>query len=261
MPDPATTAPHRDLDPDELVDWPRRLERDVAFVERVLTDAPSKRLLDLGSGSGHHARRLAERGWEVVAIEAVEERILRAQEAPGGERVQFLLGDIGAVERLVRGHFGGAICLGNTLPHLLSAESVSRLLVGLRRRLLPGAPLVVELVNYDRVFEHGGRALPIERLPGENASGERGETVVVRLLDPRDEGIVLHTTTALAHRPATDPPLELLGTLRSQLRGWQRAELETLLDVARFEVEQVSGGTAGEPFDPARSSDMVVVAR
>lgn len=255
MTDSGSTA-RRDLDPDELVDWPRRLERDTVFLERVLADAPSKRLLDLGCGTGHHARRLAALGWEVVAIDAVEERILRAQAEPGADLVQFLLGDMGAVERLVRGHFGAAICLGNTLPQLLSAESVSRLLVGLRRRLLPGAPLVLEMIAYDPIFEDGVRALPVERVPR-----EEGETVVVRLVDPRADGIVLHTTTALSHRPTGDPPVEILGTERSQLRGWRRDELETMLDVARFRTREVYPRMAAEPPEREDSMTLVMVAR
>ena len=125
--------------PFELIDWPRRLARERDLIERLLTDAPAPRAIDLGCGSGHHARFLAERGFEVVGIDGSEAALDAAQEEPIPDGVQFILGDIGAVERTVRGHFGAAFCLGNTLPQLLSAESVSRLLIGLKRRLLPGA--------------------------------------------------------------------------------------------------------------------------
>ncbi len=127
---------------------------------------------------------------------------------------------MGAVERSVRGHLVAAFCLGNTLPHLLSPESLSRMLVGLKRRLVPGAPFLFQVLNYDRIFADAQRALPLEFLP----SRRGGELIVVRLVQPREDGIVLHTTSALRYQPMG--VMEVVGTHATQLRGWKRAVLE-----------------------------------
>ncbi len=238
-----------------LHDWPRRLGTEAALLERVVAAAPSKRVLDLGCGEGQHARFLAELGCEVVAIDASERAIDAAQQEPVPDGVQFILTDLGAVERSVRGHFGAAVCLGNTLPHLLSPESVSRTLIGLRRRLVPGAPLVLQLLNYDRVLDGGERALPIEFLDSSD-----GELILLGLVRGREDGIVLHTTSVLRFRPQSETPLEVVGTRQNQLRGWRREEIETMLEVARFTPRETYGDMGMSPYDPVESPELVVIA-
>lgn len=231
----------------------------LGLVERVLAGAPSKRILDLGCGAGRHARWLAERGYSVVGIDASDAAIERAKAAPVPEGVEFYLGDMGAVEGAVRGHFGGAICLGNTLPYLLTPESLSRMLVGLRRRSLAGAPFVFEVLNYDRIFAGAERALPLEVVPS-----PEGELIVLELLkvqEPGEEGIVIHSRATLRHQPGASTPIEVVGSTQSQLRGWRRGELEAMLDVARWPDRELYGDLAGAPFDAAESLELVVVAR
>lgn len=240
---------------DDLVDWPRRLAEERSLILRTLEGAPSRRVLDLGCGAGHHARFLAEQGYEVVAIDASEAALERARMDPVPSGVEFLLGEMGAVERSVRGHFGAALCLGNTLPYLLSAESVSRMFVGLKRRLLPGAPVLLQMLNYDRTFSAGARALPLEFVP---AAG--GELVVFRAVEPQEEGVVVLTTAALRYRPTDLPPVELVDTRAVQLRGWKSEELRVLLEVARLPLREVYGDMQARAFDAESSWELVAVA-
>ncbi len=239
---------------DAAVDWPARLEREGPFLLRVLADAPSRRVIDLGSGTGEHARWLADQGFAVVGIEGVPERWEAARlGAPAG--VQHLLGDLGAVEAMVRGQFGAALCLGNTLPALLGSESLSRMLSGLRRRLLPGAPFVAHLFNYDRLFARGERQLPARFL----SSGE-DELVFLRLLELRDDGVVSATETVLEHTPSR-AQIEVLHSRHLFQHGWRYQELLTVLDVAQFKRVEAFGGFAQEPFEQMRSEELVLVAK
>jgi len=248
-------APSTVLADFDLVDWPRRLSAERAMILNVLAASPSRRVLDLGSGAGHHARLLAEHGFEVVAIDASEAALDRARRDPVPDGVEFVLGEIGAVERSVRGHFGAAMCLGNTLPYLLSAESVSRMLVGLRRRLLPGAPVLLQSLNFDRDFSGDARALPLEFLPGRD-----GELAVLRTIEPREEGILIQTTSVLRYRPASVPPVQLMQSRAEQVRGWTREEMRVLLDVARLPERAVYGDMQGAPFVAESSRQLVIVA-
>ncbi len=238
-----------------LHDWPRRLADEAPLLERILGAAPSKRVLDLGCGGGEHARFLVERGYEVVGIDASEAALDAAQEEPLPDGLQFILTDLGAVERSVRGRFGAALCLGNTLPHLLSPESASRMLIGLKRRLAPGAPVLLQTINYDRIFAGAERALPLAFL-----DRPEGELIVLRQVDARDDGIVLHTTSVLRRRPGEEPPLEIVATHQTQLRGWRRREIETMLEVARLAPREIYGDMAAGPYDPRQSHELVVVA-
>jgi SAM-dependent methyltransferase len=238
-----------------LVDWEQRLAEERGLLERVLSEAPSKRVLDLGCGNGRHARLLAESGCEVVGLDASETAIDLAQREPVPEGAQFIMTDLGAVERSVQGHFGAALCIGNTLPYLLSTESLSRMLIGLKRRLLPGAPLLLQTLNYDRIPVGVDTLMPTRLVPHED-----GNLLIVRLAHARDDGFVLHTVTVLRHQPSSNEVMEVVGSQRWQLRGWKREELATMLEVARFEIRECFGDMGMAPWESESSPELVLIA-
>jgi len=55
---------------------------------------PWGRALDLGCGTGSHTAELAERGWEVVGVDAVPRAIAAARKRPGAGRARFVVGDV-----------------------------------------------------------------------------------------------------------------------------------------------------------------------
>ena len=245
------------LNYDSAVDWRARLAREGPFLLAALAEAPSLRVVDLGSGTGEHARWLAGQGFEVVGIEGVRERWELAKQfaAPGSE---FLIGDLGAVEAMVRGQFGAALCLGNTLPALIGPEAVSRMFVGLRRRFLPGGVLILQQLNYDGLARRGVRELPERRLP--QADGE----LLFRAGLALDADGIATVTERVYHLPVavaeeTEEP-RLLHERHRYLQGWRHAELLAFLDIARFRDVRCSGGFAGEPFDLDLSDELVLVA-
>lgn len=241
-----------------LIAWGKRIEREWPLLDRVLGAGPSKRVLDLGSGTGEHCRFMAEHGFEVVGVDASESMIgvARDEDSPG---VTFVHGDIRHLEELVEGSFGSALCLGNTLPHLLDPEDLRLMATGLRRCLEPGGALLLQLLNYDRVFDGGLRYLPVNFRPPEE--GEQGEIVFLRLMDPRPDGSVVFLPSTLLYRRDGEPPLELLSSRRVRLRGWRRPEVLEALREAGFQSLRTLGSFAEDPFDSATSPDLIVVAR
>ena len=252
--------PLESLSPFDLrdpVDWTSRLAFEGPLLERTLAEAPSSRVLDLGCATGEHCRWLASRGFSVVGIDASTERLEAARERPGSGTIEYVQGEIGAVEAGVRGHFGGALLLGNTLPQLLGTEAVARMAVGLRRRLLPGAPLVIQLRNFERIYAQRQRSLPLII----DSQDDGTDRVCLRMLDLRPDDIVTVSVSELLHRPGEEPPLEVLGHRAGALQAWRRAELGTILDVARFPRRELYGAMDGRPFHPIESEDLVIVAR
>jgi hypothetical protein len=165
-------------------------------------------------------------------------------------------GDIADVGTLAAGEYGGAICLGNTLPHVATLSDLERLIRGLRERLLPGAPALFQLLNYERIFEKRLRSLPTNVM-----SEEGGDLVLVRLMDLRPDGQVIFTPATFRYRPDAEVPLELLSARSVRLRGWQQRELEAALTSGGFASVEVFGTMEGAPFDRRDSGDLVVVAR
>lgn len=238
-----------------LIAWPERIEREWPMLERVLSSGPSRRVLDLGCGPGEHARRLAAEGFEVVGLDASEAMLAQALEEPVPPNLSFVRGDLRDLSAVTEGAFGGAICLGNTLPHLLTHEDLARMAGGLRERLLPGAPLLLQILNYDRIFATGERALPVNF-----RSDPDGEVAFVRLMTLEADGGVLFYPMTLRLRPGADPPVELMHAREVHLRGWRRAEVEEVLAAAGFQHLEAFGGFDGAPWqEPSR--DLVLVAR
>jgi SAM-dependent methyltransferase len=253
MPETDPNDPYSRLSYRRLIAWPARIQREAPFLREVLASAPSKRLLDLGCGTGEHARFLQAEGFDVTGVDASEAQLAQAREAgPGPEFVKGDLSDLGAA---VTGPFGAAISLGNSLPHL-HEEEMSSFLDYLARLLLPGAPVLFQVLNYDRILDARVTSLPL------NVREDEGERVVfLRLMDPRPDGTVLFNPTTLRWRPGEEPPVEVVTGKNVLLKGWRRAELEAALGAAGFRVEVVFGGMRREPWDAAASSDTVVLAR
>jgi SAM-dependent methyltransferase len=247
--------PYSRVDYRRLVAWPQRIEREWPFLERSL--GRSGRVLDLGSGTGEHARFLASKGFDVVGVDSSPAMLAKANDSPLPPNLAFVLGDMTRADEAVSGSFDGALCLGNALPHVLDAATLSRMLAGLRRLLKPGAPFVLQVLNYDKILDQGQRALPVNV----RADDEGGEIVFLRLMTPRPDGSVVFTPSTLRYRPDAEPALEVVSTRNVQLKGWRRAELEAGLGAAGFANREVFGTVGDVPWGREQSPDTVIVAR
>jgi SAM-dependent methyltransferase len=236
-----------------LIDWPQRLKREAPLLQRVLEGAPSRRVLDLGCGTGEHARLLASLGFEPTGVDASPAQLAAAREAdPSGRYVQ---GSLTGLAELVEPGQGGALCVGNTLPHLTEEADLRRCFEGLASRLLPGGVFLLQTLNYDRILDRHERALPAVVLPGEDGD----ETVFLRLMTAREGGGLSFTPVRLRWHAGATPPVEVVSAEEVQLRAWRRTEVEALLAAAGFEVREALGTMTGEAWSPT-ASDLVVVA-
>ena len=251
-----------------LIAWPERIRREWPLIDAVLSSGPSRRVVEVGCGPGQHARALAEAGYEVVGVDRSEAMLDSATEEPVPERLSFVPGDMRRLDEVAGGPFGGALCLGNTLPHLTSEEDLEAFAGALARVLAPGAPILLQILNYDRIHDRRIRALPVNFRPIDPEQGgedDPSELVFLRLMDPLPDGRVRFYPTTLVLRPGGEPPLEIERSREVLLRGWRRAELEQVLAAHGLEPESAlagfEGGLDGPAFDPATSHDLVLVAR
>ncbi len=247
--------PYSRVDYRRLIAWPDRIRREWPFLARVLPPPPS-RLLDLGCGTGEHTRFLAEQGYEVVGVDSSETMLENAREGGPFPRVAFVDGDIVQVGSLVEGMFDGAICLGNTLPHVRERAALDAFLASLRARLREGAPFLLQILNYEKVFATRQRVLPVNI-----REDPEGEIVFLRLMTPREDGTVVFTPSTLRYRPSADPPLEVVATRNVELRGWRHAQLEEAFEAAGFRDRTLYGTVGPAPYAPLESPDLVIVAR
>ncbi len=258
------------LDPDDpwsranyrrLIAWPERLERERPLLTRLFRELPAPSALDLGCGTGEHAFLLASLGLAVTGVDSSPAQLnaARQTESQATPRPRFVEGDLRDLDAALGGErFGAAICLGNTLPHLQDRRELDAFLGGLARHLLPGAPFLLQVLNYRRILEKNVRALPVNVRPGE-APDE--EIVFLRLMTPRPDGSLVFNPATLRYRPGGEPPLEVVSARNVKLHPWTAGELEPALADAGFALEARWGGMREEPFEPGSASDLVVLAR
>ncbi|MGD2116113.1 MAG: class I SAM-dependent methyltransferase, partial [Acidobacteriota bacterium] len=179
----------------KLIAWPERIRREWPLIEQVFASAPSRHLLEVGCGPAQHARALVDAGYSVVGLDRSPAMIEAATEDPLPEGLELVLGDMRELETLASlpgpdgigpRSFGGALCLGNTLPHLAEPEDLEAFARGLAAVLEPGAPVLLQILNYDRIHDRDVRALPVNFRPGpdgatEGGTGDAGEVETVFL--------------------------------------------------------------------------------
>lgn len=239
------------FDYSSLISWKDRLPREWVFLEPVFGAAPSRDVLDLGSGTGEHARFLISKGFSVTGVDASPAMVEKAQAARGGT---FLLGDMRDVAAAVgRQRFGAAQCLGNALPHLTAEDDLVRVARSVHQVLLPGAPFVMQLLNYDRIEAKNERALPLTFLPD--------GVLFLRAMELRENRHVIFMPTVLKIDPDRDEPVEVLGSQRVEIRGWRADEIESALLDAGFAFVELFGSYQRAPFEKTESRDVIVVAR
>ena len=242
-----------------LIAWDERIKREWPMLERVLGSAPSRRVLDLGSGTGEHARFLAAKGFQVIGIDASQSMIEKSAAETAEGDVRFVRGDMREVDQLVDGKFGGAICVGNALPHLTEEGDLQRFAAALRKVLLPNAPVVIQILNYDRIEAKRERALPINFLP--DPDDPAATIVFVRLMELRPDRRVIFMPATLKLRSDRDQPLELMMSQRVEIRGWRREEIERTFRENGFSSIETFGAFDGAKFDGTESRDLILVAR
>jgi glycine/sarcosine N-methyltransferase len=248
--------PYSRVDYRRLIAWPERLRREEPFLREVLGSGPNRRVLDLGCGTGEHSRFLATAGFEVTGVDASAEMLAAARDGVAGGNPRFVEGDLREIEAVVGEGFGAALCLGNTVPHLADPAALQSFLRGLARRLRPGAPFLLQVLNYDRIFERHERVLPV------NVRTDEGDPVVfLRLMDPRPDGSVVFNPTALRWRPGGDPPVAVMASHNVLLRGYRKAELVAALADAGFGEPDLWGGMMREPWTPDARDTVLVAER
>lgn len=240
-----------------LIAWPERIKREAPLLLNVLGRAPLQSVLDLGCGPGEHSRFLCENGFRVLGIDRSPAMLEKAREEGCPSGLRFAEGDLTELEAVVHEPFGAAISLGNTLPFLLDVDKMRCFLKGLASSLAPGGVFLLQILNYERIFEKKLRHLPINFIQG---SEEGTETIFLRLMEPLGGGRVRFCPTALKYCPGAEEPLVVENSRVVELKGWVKSELEELLEEAGFQPTQTLGDMQGGEYLASESTDLVIVA-
>jgi len=124
-----------------------------------------RRVLDVACGTGLHARALAERGVQVVAADASQAMLQEARGKAGGpgRHIEWLHAPMETIAQSTTGPFDAILCLGNSLPHLLTDTQLHATIRGFGTLLAAGGIAVVQMLNYGRILERQERIVGVTR--------------------------------------------------------------------------------------------------
>ena len=243
------------LDYDRFVGWPGRLAAELPFIERELQAVNARRVLDAACGTGMHAIALAQRGYETVGTDLSVGMIERARgnAISAGVDVRLEVAGFGELRARVGTGFDALLCLGNSLPHLLTPADLAAALSDFAACLRPGGLLLIQNRNFDAVLERGERWMDTQSHRDGNI-----ERLFLRFYDfESDDALTFNLVTL--RRSGTGPWDQQVTSTR--LRPLRQEDTTAALAKAGLSDVFCYGDIGGAPFDPDHSLNLVVTAR
>jgi glycine/sarcosine N-methyltransferase len=245
-------------DYDRFVNWPERLTAELPFIVGQiagLSNGGPVAILDAACGTGMHAIALAQRGYKVVGTDLSAGMIERAQDnaEAAGVDVRLEVARFGELSAQMGTGFDAVLCLGNSLPHLLTPNDLAAALADFAVCLRPEGLLLIQNRNFDSVLNQG------ERWMGPQAYRE-GETewLFLRFYDFEPDGLLTFNVVTLRREGHGNWSQRVATTCLWPLR---QAELIAALETAGFGEVVCWGDMQGSLFELETSGNLVVSGR
>jgi len=246
-------------DYDRFNNWPARLAFELPFIENLLkalqpAGKPLK-VLDAACGTGQHALALARKGYTVSGADLSSPMIAAARE---NARLAGLNLDLRAVgfgslaQAFGPSSFDAVLCLGNSLPHLLTAADLDRALQDFAACLHPGGMLLIQNRNFDAVMRSRQRWMEPQPFRDES-----GEWLFQRFYDFEANSLIRFNIVTLKRLPGGDWSSSVGSTF---LRPQISTDLAAAVARIGFTSSSLFGSLNGDPFDPAGSGNLVLWA-
>jgi len=221
------------------------------FLREALEAGGARRVLDAGCGVGRHLELLREWGFEAAGLEPDPEMAERARERLDDETPVAVSTLETAAEALAAdGPFDAALCLGNTLAHLVEPEALAAGLGALAGLLAPGGLLLTQTVNFDKVLAEGRGPFAPKHVP----DGEGGSLRFDRDYDFTEAPARLGFRLSL-----TGPDLDLEDTI--PLRPLCREEQEHAFSEAGFAEIEAWGDWDGREWTGSAPATILKAVR
>ena len=239
-------------DYDRFVNWESRLDHELPFLTKLLVAHGAERILDTACGTGHHAIALAKEGYRVMGTDLSAVMIEKAREnaVTAGVDVPLAVSGFGGLAALGKTTFDAVLCLGNSLPHLLTAPEVMNALSDFRGVLRPGGLLVVQNRNFDRVWVERERFMS----PQSYHDGD-DERLFLRFYDFHSDTISFNMIRLWRTKEGWEQEVE-----STQLRPILSHDLRAGLGAAGFRDIAFYGSYDGSAFDPIQSGYLIAVS-
>ncbi|MFZ0390554.1 MAG: methyltransferase domain-containing protein [Calditrichia bacterium] len=236
-------------DYDDMTNVAARYDSEKKVLQNLINRFAFKTVLDAACGSGVHAILLAELGTQVTGTDISAEMLEKARENSRRKKVEieWIQAPMQSLTKKINKRYEAVICLGNSIPHLLSTTRLEAALQNFSDLLNPGGILILQLLNYQKILQERERIIGIRR---------SGNTTYIRFYDFMEE--LLRFNILTIRWEENRPRHQLAGTL---LHPWQKDTLDKSLQKAGFNEMQFWGNLKLDKFDPQHSPNLVISAR
>jgi len=216
------------------------------FVKDRVPDLQKKRILDVGCGTGNLCINLAPFCKDAIGVDPDKNmlKIARSKVEEGVDNLNFYPHGMTDIKSNYS-HVDAILCLGNTLVHLGSNDEILEFLVQAKKVLKPGGKLLVQIINYDRIFKDSITSLP---------TIENDSVKFVRNYEYNVDNHKIEFETILRIKDIDDLVRNLI-----ELHPVRKEELEELLVKAGFGSVQFFGNFRRDALTP-RSIPLVFEA-
>jgi len=150
---------------DRITDTAARAAAAEGFVAELADRFAPASALDVACGTGVYTLPLARRGVRTVGVDLSEPMLAQARRRAAREplSIEWLCAPMQELAGRFDRTFDAVLCMGNSIPHLLTDADLDAALGGLVGLLTPGGVLVLQLLNYARVLARRERIIGIDR--------------------------------------------------------------------------------------------------
>jgi glycine/sarcosine N-methyltransferase len=239
---------------DYFVNWEQRLRHEMPFIERQLGILGARRVLDVACGTGRHSVALAQAGYDVTGTDLSAGMIEQARKnaALADRQARFVVAGFSQLRESVDGEFDALLCLGNSLPHVLTRDALRATVADFTAVLRRGGLVLMQSRNFDAVMANGNRWIGPQSYADDNQ-----EWLFVRFYDFRPDGTLTFNVLSLQRESGGAWSQEAEATT---LRPWLHEEVLQAIADAGFAGCVCYGNMGGAPFDAASSDDLVLLA-
>ena len=251
------------VDYDRFVDWDSRLEFEMPFLLRQLEPlahpgGQPARVLDAACATGRHAIALTLNGFAAAGADLSPAMIEHAQAnaVKAGVSTPFLAAGFGTLKTAFENHpffpFDAVLCLGNSLPHVLTPIDLAAALADFYAVLRTGGKVVIQNRNFDAVLMQKERWMEPQ-----SHREESQEWIFERFYDYDPDGNITFNIVTLYRKEGENWQQRVTST---RLRPLRQVELTAALVGTGFVEITAYGSLGGAVFDPAASGNLVLVA-
>jgi glycine/sarcosine N-methyltransferase len=231
-----------------MTHFKERLLKEKSVLQGLAEKYKFQSALDVACGTGLHAILLAQLGIKTTGADISETMLKQARlhAKDLGVEVTWLLSSMKELHKNQENTYDSVFCLGNSIPHILNKNALKKTFKGFYCLLNPGGLLVIQLLNYHKIYAIENRIIGIHR---------EKDTEYIRFYDLYP---TLQFNVLIINRDGDKISHNLQST---KLYPYRKKELEFYLLECRFNEIEYYGDMEFHPFDKDSSSNLVITAK